>query len=412
MQLAKVLPFTAAAESDEASAAVGVDRILKAIRSHLGVDIAFVSRIADGEVVIRNLDSVPGAPVAVGQAFPAEDGYCQRIIDGRIPYLIPDTSQVAEVAGLACTAELPVGSHISVPIRLRDGSVYGTFCCFGFSPDPSLNRRDLDALRAFAELAAAHIQSELDGDVARREIEGRVAEVVERDNLTILYQPVYRLSDRRVVGVEALARFPDAASRPPDAWFSEADGVGLGVQLELAAVRAALRGLPYIPADVRLGVNVSPKTILSAELARLVESVPSGRLVLEITEHAVVRDYVDLKRALGPLRRHCAVAIDDAGAGYSGLRHIVDIAPDLIKLDMSLTRGIDGDPARAALATALVAFGREIGSRIVAEGVETGAELATLERLGVGSGQGYFLQKPMPIAAAQFLFRRSLSPAD
>lgn len=406
MVLAKVLSFPGVARATHPSASVSIDNILRALRLHLGLDVAFASHIADGQVVLRNVDCEAGGPVSAGDAAPTEESYCQRIIDGRIPYLIPDTSKVPEVARLACTSEIPVRSHMSVPLRMSDGSVYGTFCCFGFRANDSLNARDLDTLKAFAEVAAAQIEGELDGATTRAEIETRVRQVIDRDNLTMVYQPVYRLPDRKIVGMEALARFPDAASRSPDGWFAEAETVGLGAELELSAIRAALRALPYIPAEVRLGVNVSPRTILLPALRRIVEEAPPDRLVLEITEHAIVRDYIDLTRALEPLRNRALIAIDDAGAGYSGLRHILDIRPDLIKLDLALTRGIDRDPARAALASALVRFGAEIGAGIVAEGVETAAELEALEGLNIGSAQGYFLQKPMPVVAAQFLFHR------
>jgi len=141
-------------------------------------------------------------------------------------------------------------------------------------------------------------------------------------------------------------------------------------------------------------------------LVELMSELPGHRLVLEITEHATVEDYDALRAALRPLRgRGVSVAIDDAGAGYSSLRHILALEPDLIKLDMSLTRNICLDPARKALAAALISFARETGSRIIAEGVETAAELATLQSLGVEKAQGYFLGRPMALNAALRLFR-------
>jgi EAL domain-containing protein (putative c-di-GMP-specific phosphodiesterase class I) len=145
------------------------------------------------------------------------------------------------------------------------------------------------------------------------------------------------------------------------------------VDLELAAVRAALDALPYLPADTYLAVNVSPQTILSERLCPLLGNISPGRLVFEVTEHEIVKDFVQLRAALEPLRRHCQIAVDDVGAGYAGLRQILDIRPDVIKLDMSLTRGIDRDPRRAALASALIKFGSDIGSTIVAEGIESQA---------------------------------------
>jgi EAL domain-containing protein (putative c-di-GMP-specific phosphodiesterase class I) len=403
--LAKVIPFPA--QPAAAGVPGNVAPILRAIRSHLGMDVAFASQVTAESVTIRHLDAAGNPPFGVGDAFVPEEGYCQRIIDGRLPYLIPDTAAVPEAAALACTSEMPIGAHLSVPIRLKDGRVYGTFCCFSSRPDHSLNQRDLQMMQAFAELAAVQIEAEIVLAGHDEEIAERVGGIVRQDNLAMVYQPIYGLNEDRVLGVEALARFPDGESRPPSEWFADAAGVGLGVELETCALRAALRGLPYLPDDVYLAVNLSPETILAGKVGAALEGVRAGRIVLEVTEHAMVEDYVALQRALKPLRKRARIAIDDAGAGYSGLQHILAIRPDIIKLDMSLTRGIDSDPARSALATALVAFAHDIGSQIVAEGVETAAELEALRILGVECAQGYYLRRPMPISAAsQFLTAR------
>jgi EAL domain-containing protein (putative c-di-GMP-specific phosphodiesterase class I) len=226
----------------------------------------------------------------------------------------------------------------------------------------------------------------------------------------MVFQPIYCLDTGDIVGAEALARFSDSGSRGPDAWFAEAAQVGLGTDLELAAVHSALRALPHLPGDLYLAVNVSPETVVSEKLARLLADVPPGRLVLEITEHAIIQDFVLLREALQPLRERVLIAVDDAGAGYAGLHHILNIAPDIIKLDMVLTRGIDSDPARRALAAALIGFAVNTNSRIVAEGVETQAELTALRQLGTDAAQGYFLQRPQPLhALTRFLIARSLT---
>ena len=132
--------------------------------------------------------------------------------------------------------------------------------------------------------------------------------------------------------------------------------------------------------------------------------------MLEITEHEAVEDYDDLVDALAPLRRLGArVAIDDAGAGFASLRHTLRIAPDIVKLDMSLTRDIDGDRAKRALAAALVSFASEMGFALVAEGIETAAELATVRELGVGYGQGFFLAEPGSARRRYSPLRRSIA---
>ncbi|MGH8573429.1 MAG: sensor domain-containing phosphodiesterase, partial [Gammaproteobacteria bacterium] len=302
-------------------------------------------------------------------------------------------------------------AHLSVPLRLSDGRVYGTFCCFSFLPDHTLNQRDVQMMHAFAELAAVQIEVGLELAAREAETVARVNAVIARGGPAMVHQPIYRLDDDQVVGIECLACFPDCETRPPDLWFAEAAEVGLGVELELAALRAALASLPYFPDRLYLAVNLSPQTLLSGGVEAVLAGVPAGRVVLEITEHAVVSDYAGLQRVLEPLRSRVRIAIDDAGAGYSGLRHILDLRPDIIKLDMSLTRGIDSDPARSALAGALVTFARTIGGRIVAEGVETRAELAALRTLGVDCAQGYYLRRPMPLpAAVMFVIAREFRP--
>jgi EAL domain-containing protein (putative c-di-GMP-specific phosphodiesterase class I) len=124
-------------------------------------------------------------------------------------------------------------------------------------------------------------------------------------------------------------------------------------------------------------------------------AVNAERLVVEITEHEPVEDYDALARSLQPLRDlGVRIAIDDAGAGYASLRHTLALAPDMVKVDISLTRSIDIDRGRRAIASALISFADEMDMTIIAEGIETEAELATLLDLGVRYGQGYHLAEP------------------
>ena len=297
-----------------------------------------------------------------------------------------------------------------MPLRLKDGSVYGSFCCISQSPDRSLTSRDLSTLRTFADLAIDQIEHENAGAREAEETRARIENLIEGDALAIHYQPIHALSDGRPVGVECLARFPDGEgpARCPSDWFAAAAEVGMGVALELRAVRQSLLGLAYIPDNLYVAVNVSPETVLSGELPALLAGAPAGRLVVEVTEHTQIEDYEALNHGLAALRRHARIAIDDVGAGYSGLRHLVDLKPDLLKLDMGLTRNIDTDQARDALVQAMVAFAARLGSRIIAEGVETAAEAQTLRLLGVPFAQGWHFSRAMPaVAAQQFLIGAS-----
>jgi EAL domain-containing protein (putative c-di-GMP-specific phosphodiesterase class I) len=215
------------------------------------------------------------------------------------------------------------------------------------------------------------------------------------DCLRVVYQPIVDLLNGAVVGYEALSRFSLSPVRPPDQWFSEAAAIGLGVELELHALRAALAERHKLPSGTYLSLNVSPQTAMSPLLSDLLAAFPCEGLVLEVTEHVGIDDYDALTGSLGRLRSWgLRIAIDDAGSGYASLRHILDIRPDIIKLDIALTRGIGSDPARQALAIALVSFRKDIGAVLVAEGIETRTELEVLVRLGLRHGQGYFLGRP------------------
>jgi EAL domain-containing protein (putative c-di-GMP-specific phosphodiesterase class I)/DNA-binding NarL/FixJ family response regulator len=227
----------------------------------------------------------------------------------------------------------------------------------------------------------------------------RITRAVEGEGRTSAFQPIFELEGHRLVGVEALARFTEQEDPwPVERWFAEAAEVGLGTDLELACNLSALAVLPKIPSTAYLSINASHRTAESEELADLLSSADASRVVIEITEHEAVTDYERLTQALHRLRALGArVAIDDAGAGFASLRHILLIAPEIIKIDVSLTTRIDSDPRRRALAAALISFAEEMSIDVIAEGVETADEHMALQALGVKFGQGYFLGRPGPI---------------
>jgi EAL domain-containing protein (putative c-di-GMP-specific phosphodiesterase class I)/AmiR/NasT family two-component response regulator len=228
----------------------------------------------------------------------------------------------------------------------------------------------------------------------------RIRRVLDSDALRMVFQPITDLTTREFVGCEALARFDLDGRRPVHEWFAEADEVGLCNELELAAVHKALKELETLPQGWFMTINLSPATAVTPALERLLDYYPGDRVIVEITEHARIDDYERLLAALARLReRGMRLAVDDAGAGFASLSHILTLRPDIIKLDITLTRDIDSDPVKRALAGSLVAFGREIGSTIIAEGIETEREDATLTTLGVPLGQGYFLARPDTLAS-------------
>ena len=232
---------------------------------------------------------------------------------------------------------------------------------------------------------------------ARRVKRALIDTILADNRLQMVFQPIMTVDEGTIVGVEALARIAHDPRRPPDVWFDEAEDVGLGLELELAAVRGALQELEHM-GEGFMSINVSPRVARTTEFASVLREVDGNRIVVELTEHTRVHDEAVLQIELDDIRSlGVRLAVDDAGAGYAGLQRILGLSPDIVKLDIALIRGIDTDPARRALATAFVAFTEEIGAVLIAEGIETDAELETLRSLGVPWAQGYRLGRPGPL---------------
>ncbi len=223
-----------------------------------------------------------------------------------------------------------------------------------------------------------------------------IRHTIEARSLETHFQPIVNLRSGSAVGAEALSRFPHGPVRPPDVWFADAASVGLGIELELTALDVALEQLHRLPTALYLSLNASVETIVSERFRATLADAPAERIVLELTEHTPVTDYVAFDRAIGELRSNgVRLAVDDAGSGFSSFSHILNLRPDIIKLDIALTRGIDRDPARQALGRALLNFGLEAyRTTVVAEGIETAGELETLRSLGCPIGQGFILGRP------------------
>ena len=254
--------------------------------------------------------------------------------------------------------------------------------------------------RRAAGRAGAGRQTKAGGTAeARRRQAARVRRILDAaESLEIEFQPVVSFATGRMDGVEALARFRVQPYWPPDVWFREAESLGMGPDLELCALRLAVAQIAALVDDVYLSVNLSPEVLARPEVIGLLADRPD-RVVVEITEHAVVTEYGVLNEHLGRLRRRgVRVAVDDVGAGYATLRHVVRIAPDVIKLDRGLVTALGTDPALPALIGGLAAYARDSGASLVAEGIETADEMHALRALGVTHGQGQHLGAPAPLA--------------
>ncbi len=223
--------------------------------------------------------------------------------------------------------------------------------------------------------------------------------------LSTVLQPVALLEDLSVVGYEALARFParsrDSCSVP--AWFEAAARQGLGLALESLALRTALARRGAVPAGCYLTANVSAALLNTAEIRGVLEgAAPLHDVVIELTEQHALEAFDACQAATAWLRALGGrIAIDDVGAGYSGLRWLIELEPEIVKVDMALIRGLHLDARRRTMTQSIVTLGRELGAIVVAEGIEDPAELAALRDLNVPCGQGFLLGRPardaMPI---------------
>ena len=255
------------------------------------------------------------------------------------------------------------------------------------------------------QVLAVHIvmRQSLEEQRRRLFLRRKIEAVLATGTLRMAFQPIFRASDGVQMGVEALARFDDPVCDETERWFEGAAQVGLIQELELLAVTSALRVARSLPHPLYLALNVSPSTFVSPELSAVLREsgFPTRRIVLELTEHAEITDYGPTMECRERFRNEgIRVSVDDVGAGFASFRHIVTIAPDVIKIDRSLVTRIEQDATQEALVVAVLAFAHAVGISVVAEGVETTGQLQRLTQLRVDELQGWLLgppQVPPPI---------------
>lgn len=267
----------------------------------------------------------------------------------------------------------------------------------------SLGLREEDRMAAVQRLPAATELAALasallgTGLVERRRADGaraRIRTIIEARAFAIVFQPIVDLASGAVLGYEALTRFADGTS--PDRVFAEGARCGLGRELEIVTLEAALGAATPLPANVFIDLNVSPDLVLAKEPLATILGRTGWGTVLEITEHAPIADYEEFRAAVAALGPGVRLAIDDAGAGYASLRHILELRPAFVKLDHWLVVGIDADRSRQAVVAGMVHAAERTGYGLVAEGVERDEERRTLLGLGVRLGQGYLFGRPAP----------------
>lgn len=393
----------------DSTVGLSLERLVAFAHRHLGMDAAFIAEFVEGEQICRAL---AGDAASFGFEITSASGgetYCSLMVDGDIPRTVPDTGDNHRLRRLPVTAHASIGAYVGVPLYLADGRLYGTLSCLSHEPQPDLNARDADFMAMLGELLTDELGAQARVRAEHRALRGLIVD----EDLAIALQPVVELTTGACTGVEALARFP-ASFGTPDVVFAMAERTGLRFELERLAVYKAAELVPALAPHQSLAVNLSPD--VAFELMRTIdEDYPLDQFVLEITEHAAIESYRCIRERLAPLReRGMRLAIDDAGAGFASLRHIVELRPDIIKIDRSLVGGCESDLARRSVITTFVLLALDIGARIVAEGVETEAELDAVAALGVDAVQGYLLARPSTDRAelARWLSGVSLLPAQ
>jgi EAL domain-containing protein (putative c-di-GMP-specific phosphodiesterase class I) len=369
--------------------------LLHTARKSLRLSVAFLSRLDGTTQHLEVVDTSVPFLFQEGYQQKQELTLCQAILDKKLPSVIPDLKDHPEAMKLPAARMPRLRSYVSVPVVLGNGELYGTFCAAGLTSDKDLTKRDKALMEVLASAASVILEPEVRAQALRSEIEERLAPVIAAGGPVVVLQPIVELATGHRVGAEALSRFPAEWGKAPDVCFEEAHGIGQGHVLELLALERAAEHLDRVGGYVAM--NVSPATLLTPECGALLGRLPAERVLLELSEHDQVEDYDALEAALAPHRAAgLRLAIDDVGAGFSSLRHIVVTSPDVLKIDRSIVSGLHADPVLSKLVQSLVEFGHGCAVRVVAEGVETEDEATALRDLGVDYGQGWFYGRPGP----------------
>jgi PAS domain S-box-containing protein len=363
----------------------------------LGPPTASTDRFFDMAADLLCIAGVDGYFKVVNQAWSEALGYedGELLQKPFVDFVHPEDRR----ATINASSQIASGSKL-VHFRNRYRCKDGTYKWLAWSASAALSDGSIYAVaRDVTDEVVTQVNVQQHCDAQRT----RVLSVMTENAIRPVFQPIVNIITLEVGGYEALSRFDLAsgAGGSPEQWFAAAEEAGLRSQLEIHAIRKAVAHAYQLPSAAFLSLNASPETLLREDFSRMVEALHGECLVVEVTEHAAVEDYEPLQRAINRLRRHgVRLAIDDAGAGFASLKHIVHLLPEFIKLDLFLIRNIHEDPVKRAVVAGMLGVAAQIGGKVIAEGVETADELSVLRELGVEWVQGYYFGRPGPLPAA------------
>jgi len=383
-----------------------IQQILNSIRHHMNMEVAFIARFVDDERLIEFTaadETTADQIIKSHGSSPRNETYCQKIVGGEIPNIIPDTSKNSVTRSLPVTKNLNIGAYIGVPIFIDGSQLYGTLCCYNRSPNESLKDSHGDFLNMMADFIGQIFKKRLGSAVRENETREQVESVLAEQRVSIVYQEINSSNESGPRHFEALARFNTTPYFPPNVWLDKAELVGLSENVESLIIKQILNELSSLKERVGeccVSINATPPLIASGALVGLLVDASPQDLIVEVTEHSEIEDYTLFAEALTPLiQRGFKIAIDDVGAGFSSLRHILELNASIIKLDMSLISNIDQDKKKQSLVAALIAFGQMSAVQIIAEGVETEAEYSQLRQLGIEYFQGFYFSRPSALGS-------------
>lgn len=373
----------------------GSNLVLFAIQDH------YLYRELFGEDMVRHIeDQLKDSLIACGADLTCQDDvHCLTSESGEYLLLWPSLDK-EDLADLAYAIKIKAQDELKRTMLKwtgREVELGIGFARFGAGGGGDWEKRFLQAVTEARRSARSHL------DISGLEIAARFNELLLNKGVSAFYQPILDFSSGSIMGWEALARGPAGTSfQSPIMLFELAEQLERLFALEELCREKAITNLGEIATDQRLFLNIHPRTMVDPEFTpgktlSLLERVgmKPANIVFEITERQSLQDFGLFYRTLEHYRSQgFQVAVDDVGAGYSGLSSIAEIQPDFIKIDMSLVNNVDRDPVKRALLETITTFAEKIGSKIIAEGIETRAQAICLLDIGVHYGQGYFLARP------------------
>ena len=360
-----------------------------------GIDRVIVFVFGPSGVVPLAQGGPPSRPVPLGQPLPADKGRELREHAEFGVWLESWMTKPAEDDFDQATIASGLRAEALAPLFWEDEPI-GLLALGATTAVHARQLGDrLPTLTEFSVMSAAVLGPMLGRRWQRERDRNELETVIATAAFYPVFQPIVDLETRTAVGYEALTRFHDGTR--PDLRFVAAEKVGMSIRLESACLKEQLKQARNLPEGRWLSLNVSPGLAIEPDVLMPLLRRAGRPLVLEVTEHVEIDDYQYLLKSLARIRRRVRLAVDDAGAGYAGLRHILELRPQFVKLDISLVRNVDSDRARQAMISGMAHFAADVGCDMIAEGIETPNELEALRLLGVAYGQGYLLGRPEPL---------------